>query len=351
MAENAVAETVQDEEWTGGGQDMIEFDPPYVTTKIHAHSTNPRIRQAQAAAVVEYLKSFAGPVRGYPYLYVGVIVDATLARLLLEVNIKNNRKTKTKGLRKLILEMIEKTFKTIPNPIMFDLLLRLTDGQHRLEAIIASDTAQLLLFAFDVPEQVMLGNDAGIIRTFGDHLGMYNPRLTKYHSEVAKLTVLAFFFDAGEPDFVRAATNKAITSTQVDNRFKADSDLFIDAVAMGKGVAKTFLAYSREVSLLYFLASKFRPEQEVETFFAKLQGIGISSPEDPMWQLRNHINNNLPRRQEDGKTGANRRVVAREQLMAMIIAYREFVAGTHRKSYNFNSKRALLPLVKSVLEM
>ena len=142
-----------------------------------------------------------------------VWVDATRARELLGSH-DNWRALKPNLLRRYVSDMREGRW--APNStLQVDLDGRLVDGQHRLRAVIASDTAQWFVILFDVSSADVEVIDTGVSRSFADllrHEG-YKGR----SKAVASAVTVAMAWEAG----VIAGTGSSM-NLGLSNRAKLD---------------------------------------------------------------------------------------------------------------------------------
>ena len=90
---------------------------------------------------------------------------------LLEQNIAN-RQLRSQYVDQLARQMLDGHWKMVGDPIRVDTTGRLLDGQHRLNAIVASKTAQEFVVVRDLDPMTQAVMDTGLRRRFSDMLKM-----------------------------------------------------------------------------------------------------------------------------------------------------------------------------------
>lgn len=100
----------------------------------------------------------------------------------------------------------------------------LNDGQHRMQAVIDSNSVLPFTFVFGVPRDTRLTVDQGRARTAGDYLGMSQ---TKYAVEAATATkwLIAYERSGGKGISLRSK----VTNAEVIQRVRSDDDIVASA--------------------------------------------------------------------------------------------------------------------------
>jgi hypothetical protein len=96
-------------------------------------------------------------------------VDAALATTLLDRLHPNQRGHRHADSSSIAVDMAAGRFVFVGDTVKFDLFLRLVDGQHRLQAVVESDTVQRILFVLNLSEEALGTIDGGHSRTDVDH--------------------------------------------------------------------------------------------------------------------------------------------------------------------------------------
>lgn len=157
----------------------------------------------------------------------------------------------------------------------------LLNGQHRLMAIIASDSIIEFMVVEGLPMTAQMDMDAGVKRAFGDQLrldGVPNP------FEVAAITRLVHGYDTG------SMRSKNVTSHSTLMRFLQDHADIADVVNPARGV---YHQIGGRVSVLgaayYIIAGTPGAANDAEAFFEALRdGSGLEKG-SPILLLRNGI--------------------------------------------------------------
>jgi hypothetical protein len=114
------------------------------------------------------------------------LVTPEIATKWLEGN-THNRTLRQSVVERYARDMKAGKWQLTPECIAFDFNKTLVDGQHRLWAVIESETATRFMVAYDVRPEVRAVINAGLVRTDTDHLKFgYGLNVTPMHSAVAK---------------------------------------------------------------------------------------------------------------------------------------------------------------------
>ena len=112
-------------------------------------------------------------------------INKEQAKEMLKRN-HQNRNLSDKHVKFLTSQMLKGDWLFDGQPIRFDLYGRLLDGQHRLNAIIESDTTQQFLIVSDLPEETFKVMDTGKNRNASDVLSSLGIQYSGQVSYVAK---------------------------------------------------------------------------------------------------------------------------------------------------------------------
>ena len=121
-------------------------------------------------------------------------VNAEVAKELLTFNTKGQRNISQANVERYASDMITMDWIINGDTIKISDDGELLDGQHRLNAIVASGESQVLLVVHGIPREAMETIDAGRKRTFSDQLRMEGIR---NHSIVAAIGTRLWYWDKG----------------------------------------------------------------------------------------------------------------------------------------------------------
>ena len=107
------------------------------------------------------------------------LIGPELAKEMLGKNAKNNRQLRTGDVKKYADDMASGKWNDDVSAITFDADGRLTNGQHRLNAILLSNTTQSFIVAENWPNEAMLTMDLGNKRSFHDRVTILGVDLEK----------------------------------------------------------------------------------------------------------------------------------------------------------------------------
>ena len=130
-------------------------------------------------------------------------ITPDLAKQFLTQN-TNNRNVRNSVVKRYSADMLSGKFLLMPHGIVFLEDGTLADGQHRLLAIVASQTTQQMMVTFDAPPEIHLFQDRLAVRSEHDCLKMAG-------------------FDWSNKDIV--AVLKLITATKSGQRYVSTSDI------------------------------------------------------------------------------------------------------------------------------
>lgn len=141
---------------------------------------------AQVAEAVQRRMGKSVPADG-PYFRV-IDVSPALAQQWLLRN-EDNRSHRESLVRQYADDMTNKRWQYNGEPLHFSVSGRLLNGQHRLKAILRSQTTQVFNVGFSFPEDAQLTIDNGARRTASDSLKLAGVSHTAATAAVAKLVI------------------------------------------------------------------------------------------------------------------------------------------------------------------
>lgn len=249
------------------------------------------------------------------------IFDAAEATKVLEQSNTHNRNLHRRKVTAIAADMAAGTWHQSGDSIKFATDGTLIDGQHRLQAIIVSDTIQELLVVRGLPMEVQDVVDTGTKRSFADVLQIHGEERC---SILASITRRSELWERG----MRGSQVYSITPTtsQLLQRLEDHPELR-ESAALANHVYHKIRIPASTLGFSHWLFGQVKtstPEEEaqlkedVETFFARLRdGDGLTS-DHPIAVLRRTMYENVIHAKSRYKE---------EVLLAMVIkawnAYRE----------------------------
>lgn len=174
-----------------GREAVVQNHPdPSLRRKIVMASVSRILPKSQAqAGTVHWLNECIK--RGEREVFMEVCtITPGLASVLLNMN-PNNRPLSESRVRRFAKDMIDGRWEFNGEPIIVAADGDLNDGQHRLSAIISSNSPQALLLVFGVTRESRLTVDQGGGRTAGHYLGMEGVKNANLCASIARI-VLGF---------------------------------------------------------------------------------------------------------------------------------------------------------------
>lgn len=113
-------------------------------------------------------------------------VNAKLAACMLELNFRNNRKLSMQKVKMYANEMLTGEWSADSNMICFDTEGCLINGQHRLHAVIASDTVQTFVVATNMPTESARVFDQGKARNQVDRINISGFKMKQKHNTIVR---------------------------------------------------------------------------------------------------------------------------------------------------------------------
>lgn len=173
---------------------------------------------------------------------------------------------------------------------------KLVDGQHRLFAVIESETTQEFVVQNNVPEDSFVTMDTGKPRSFSDIITIEFPDQPSVHL-AASLTQLLFRWDQGMRSAALATggnrSGGAVPNSLLLGYFREHRDAISLAARVGHRVLNGLYGFSpTSTGALHVLTSRLDDsEEDVADFFDRLQNGQDLSDGDPIYTLRRYGEN------------------------------------------------------------
>ena len=208
-------------------------------------------------------------------------INKELATEMLKRN-SQNRKLTNNHVTFLARQMKENKWYFDGQPIRFDIQGRLLDGQHRLNAVIESNTSHKFLIIRDLEPDSFQVMDTGRLRSAADTLSTLG---IHYASDIASVVKTLKSFEKGS-SFDRA---RIITNTDVVNWYEKNQDIDV-LIRRSEFLSNQFsrvLSRSQITALMYFF-NKLNVEHS-KTFLNKLcTGLDLKM-DSPIYLLRKKL--------------------------------------------------------------
>lgn len=194
-----------------------------------------------------------------------------------------NRRVSPKHVKNLAAMMTANQWRPVGDPIRFDIEGRLLDGQHRLEAVVESETVQTftVVLGLDPEDQVYM--DGGRKRSPGDQLavalGMPDPN----HAAAIVRTYLAW--EAGQ----LIGQNRLFSIPEIVDWATEREDLVVAAVRKARRITGQRIPTSTSVSGAAYIAAWLINPAQADEFWDRLaDGAGLDGG-NPILHLRGKI--------------------------------------------------------------
>lgn len=196
---------------------------------------------------------------------------------------KNNRTVSKKHVAMLAGMMARNEYHFVGDPVRFDTEGHLLDGQHRLHAIIESETVQHMIVIVGLPAESQVFMDAGRRRSPGDQLqvalGIRNG-----NRAAAVVRTYIQWRDGVFISETRKVGIPEIVSWATDNQ-----DVLLEATKAATKVSSASVPTSPAVSGAVYLAARKLNPADAATFWDRLaDGIDLEAT-NPILVLRNGI--------------------------------------------------------------
>lgn len=221
-----------------------------------------------------------------------VTITPSLAQAWLGTKHDDQRRIKSKHLRSMMTDLREGRWRLNGETIVFDSNGKLVNGQHRLEAVVATGVTVTSLVVWGVASEAYSSFDMTAKRMGGDALrsrGVLNGAQT-----AAVCRSLMIY--AGDPTF----TDSPAFSADAIDQFERTHEGLAESVLMGKRVAKMQTSITGTVAgACHYLFSKIDADLASEFFESLISGVGLGKT-DPVRLLRERALNRTwrPRAQE-----------------------------------------------------
>ena len=170
-------------------------------------------------------------------------VNKATAEMMLKKNY-SNRKLTMSNVRFLSRQMKEGKWLFDGQPIRFDEFGRLLDGQHRLNAIIHSDTEQEFLIVSGIPSDSFKVMDTGKNRSGGDALSILGVEYANYVSATARLVI-----KHKKGSYSVTGSESKISNTDVVEWYENNKEV----VEVAKKSYDLYKAFSKVLSMSYIM--------------------------------------------------------------------------------------------------
>jgi len=160
------------------------------------------------------------------------------AAYYLSLNFTDNRKLSENSIQELSSEMRSNRFTLSDSAICFDKKGDLVNGQHRLSAIIRSETVQPLIILRNVPDETKLILDVGRVRRMDDRITISGTKITKTYCAAvrhAMVTISESKNLVGTVAFAKTRHDKEVAKV-----FRAHSNFFDKLTELKFGTARAF---------------------------------------------------------------------------------------------------------------
>lgn len=214
-------------------------------------------------------------------------ITPTKAARLLRAN-TGNRRLDTARVRRYAREMSAGQWQLTGDPVKVAVDGRLLDGQHRLEAVVASGVTVRMAVATEVPDDVFAVLDSGKNRTHGDVLQMAG---IKQGSVTATVTRCLLVLEAGLPPTTEAF--KLVSRTDILRFATENTEALAAAVQRGNALYNRVGGNWSAWAVLCYRTAQVDPDGLAEFTDGVLSGAGLAEG-DPRLALRNHLAGRRP---------------------------------------------------------
>ncbi len=194
-----------------------------------------------------------------------------------------NRTVSKKHVALLAQMMIRNEWHFVGDPVRFDQEGKLLDGQHRLLALIESETTQRMVVIHNLPAESQVYMDAGRRRSPGDQLMVALGMRNGTRAAAIVRTYLAW------RDEVFLSETRKIGIPEIVTWATDNQTVLHDAVTNASRVIAASIPTSAAVSGAVFLAARRLDPGHADYFWARLaDGVELDAT-DPILTLRNGI--------------------------------------------------------------
>lgn len=258
-------------------------------------------------------------------------INKQIAEVLLQGN-TINRKANNDHITSLSIHMKEGNWKSSGDPIRISKTGRLLDGQHRLMAVVKSDTSHEFVVISELEDEVFDVIDTGKNRNAGDMLKISNVLNSTTIAGIIKLV------STYERDLAVTGTGSTFQK-QINAPFKVLEKYNQDPLhwqethrSASRYYDKCKLLHPSEYGLLYHIFSKIK-KSDAEEFLEKLSSGMDLKENDPILLLRNRLI----------EYKSNKfRVNFKLKLGLVFIAWNHYRKGNELKQLRFNVNSELV---------
>lgn len=219
-----------------------------------------------------------------------MIVTPTMATAWLEQN-TSNRKLTTITVDKYAQAMRDGHWHYDASPIRFAKSGRLLDGQHRLWAVIESDTSQEFLVVTGLNEHSFVTMDTGKKRSFADVISIEHPS-AKDPNALASITVLVKRWEQGYRGKQIRPTGRGANNTSIDEYlsfFNNNAEAIQDLAKRGREIARKVPGITTSMVALLMWIFEDIDAEDSEAFFDRLMRGANLDEGSPILALRNFL--------------------------------------------------------------
>lgn len=236
-----------------------------------------------------------------------VEVTPAIAEAWLEKNV-SNRKLSDTAVTKYAKLMTDGMWHYDGSPIRFDTTGKLIDGQHRMWAIIESDTTQQFIVLRNLDPKAFITIDTGKARSFGDILSIEFPTMRSVH-HTASVASLIWRWEQGHRNKnLRPTGNTSAAPAEVLLEwFRPLQEEISDLQRVGHNLSSRLRGLGGSTAGLLVWIFSHIDEDDAEFFIDRLvDGIGLEEG-SPILALRNAI-------QRFSQSSADRRMTMPTEL-------------------------------------
>jgi len=196
---------------------------------------------------------------------------------------ENNRNLSKKHVALLAGMMKRNIFHFTGDPVQFDWDGRLLNGQHRLNAIIESETSHQMVVVTGLPPESQQYMDAGRKRTPGDQLTLALGIRNGNQAAAIVRTYIQW------RDDVFLSETRTISVPEIVGWAEANEDLLVDATARARRVTSARIPTSAAVSGAVYIAATKVSASDADVFWSRMaDGVDLDAT-NPILVLRNGI--------------------------------------------------------------
>jgi hypothetical protein len=218
-----------------------------------------------------------------------VLIDPALATELLKGNVANRTLTKSK-VNKYATDMRSGNWVAdTAECIKISHNMRLLDGQHRLQAIVESNTRVQMFIAYNVPEIAMNNIDTGFSRTTKNIFELNGISNAQHISAAIKkyLAYKTFKYNDGVNDPVK---QMQITNKQALDEYNSRQKFWSEITTKFMSYRKTFKNIEITYLIAWYALAHDKDTNVADIYFNTfLSGLGLISDKDPIYLLRQYI--------------------------------------------------------------